>query len=153
MECFNTCWGSNSEIRAQLNYWIKIYLYLYNRVSSFKRSRLVSFKAAGLVSFDCAKFYIMFNMNFTKDLVLCEIIERHKGKTIMVVKNVYCRIIIQNDSYECRGVNEGVWNAYSDHFFASKFWLLAWSLCFSRVSVNLLTAVWQCVLAYFNHIW
>ncbi len=34
---------------------------------SFKRSRLVSFKDAGLVSIDCAKFYIMFNMNFTKD--------------------------------------------------------------------------------------
>ncbi len=143
----------NSEIRAQLNYWIKIYLYLYNRVSSFKRSRLVSFKAAGLVSFDCAKFYITFNMNFMKDLVLCEIIERYKGKTIIVVKNVYCRIIIQNDSFDCHGVHEGVWNAYSDHFFASKFWLLTWSLCFSRVMLISWLLFWQCVLAYFNHIW
>ncbi len=32
-----------------------------------------------------AKFYIMFNMNFTKDLVLCEIIERHDGRSIIVV--------------------------------------------------------------------
>ncbi len=38
------------------------------------------------VSFDCAKFYIMFNMNFTKDLVLCEIIERQESKSIIVVK-------------------------------------------------------------------
>ncbi len=47
-----------------------------------------------------AKFYIMFNMNFTKDLVLCEIIERHEGKSIIVVVNIffYCRIIIQNDT-------------------------------------------------------
>ncbi len=27
----------------------------------------------------------MLNMNFTKDLVLCEIIERHEGKSIIVV--------------------------------------------------------------------
>ncbi len=27
----------------------------------------------------------MFNMNFTKDLALCEIIERHKSKSIIVV--------------------------------------------------------------------
>ncbi len=27
----------------------------------------------------------MFNMNFTKDLVLCEIIELHESKTIIVV--------------------------------------------------------------------
>ncbi len=41
----------------------------------------------------------MFNMNFTKDLVLCEIIERHEGKSIIVVVVVfYCRIIIQNDT-------------------------------------------------------
>ncbi len=40
----------------------------------------------------------MFNMNFTKDLVLCEIIERHEGKSIIVVVNFFCRIIIQNDS-------------------------------------------------------
>ncbi len=57
-----------------------------------------SFKADGLVSFDCAKFYIMFNTNFTKDLVLCEIIERHEGKSIIVVVFFYCRIIIQNDT-------------------------------------------------------
>ncbi len=58
-----------------------------------------SFKADGLVSFDCAKFYIMFNMNFMKDLVLCEIIERHEGKSIIVVVNFfYCRIVIQNDT-------------------------------------------------------
>ncbi len=32
----------------------------------------------------------MFNMNFTKDLFLCEIIEQHKGKTFIVVvkKNI-----------------------------------------------------------------
>ncbi len=47
----------------------------------------------------------MFNMNFTKDLVLCEIIERHEGKSIIVVVNFfYCRIIIQNDSFDCHGV-------------------------------------------------
>ncbi len=45
----------------------------------------------------------MFNMNFTKDLVLCEIIERHKSESI-VVKKMYCRLIIQNDSYDCHGV-------------------------------------------------
>ncbi len=39
----------------------------------------------------------MFNMNFTKDLVMCEIIERHEGKSIIVVvKFFYCRIIIHN---------------------------------------------------------
>ncbi len=42
----------NSEIRAHLNYLIKIYLYTI-LTSSFKRPR--SLKAAGLVSFDCAK--------------------------------------------------------------------------------------------------
>ncbi len=41
----------------------------------------------------------LFNMNFTKDLVLCEIIERHEGKSIIVVVTFfYCRIIIQNDT-------------------------------------------------------
>ncbi len=41
----------------------------------------------------------MFNMNFTKDLVLCEIIERHESKSIIVVVNFFhCRIIIQNDT-------------------------------------------------------
>ncbi len=41
----------------------------------------------------------MFNMNFTKYLVLCEIIERHEGKSIVVVVNFfYCRIVIQNDT-------------------------------------------------------
>ncbi len=38
----------------------------------------------------------MFNMNFTKDLVLCEIIERHESKSIVVVNFFYCWIIIQN---------------------------------------------------------
>ncbi len=28
-------------------------------------------------------------MNFTKDLVLCEIIERHEGKSIIVVVNFF----------------------------------------------------------------
>ncbi len=37
------------------------------------------------------------NMNFTKDVVLCEIIERHESKSIIVVVNFfYCRIIIQS---------------------------------------------------------
>ncbi len=41
----------------------------------------------------------MFNMNFTKDLVLCEVIERHESKSIIVVvKFLFCRIIIQNDT-------------------------------------------------------
>ncbi len=41
----------------------------------------------------------MFNMNLTKDLVLCEIIERHEGKSIIVVVNfIYCRIVTQNDT-------------------------------------------------------
>ncbi len=40
----------------------------------------------------------MLNMNFTKDLVLCEIIDRHEGKSIIVVTFFYCRIIIQNDT-------------------------------------------------------
>ncbi len=41
----------------------------------------------------------MLNMKFTKDLVLCEIIERHEGKSIIVVvKKIYCQIIIQNDT-------------------------------------------------------
>ncbi len=39
----------------------------------------------------------MLNMNFTKDLVLCEIIERHES-IIVVVNFFYCRIIIQNDT-------------------------------------------------------
>ncbi len=36
----------------------------------------------------------MFNMN----LVLCEIIEQHEGKSIVVVNFFYCRIIIQKDT-------------------------------------------------------
>ncbi len=31
----------------------------------------------------------MVNMNFTKDLVLCEIIERHEVKSIIVVVNFF----------------------------------------------------------------
>ncbi len=47
----------------------------------------------------------MFNMNVTKDLVLCEIIVRNESKSIIVVVNFfYCRIIIQNDSFDCHGV-------------------------------------------------
>ncbi len=96
-ECFNsqnvnyTCFREmtrrlyhcNSEIRAQFNYLIKIYLYLY-RLLSFKRSRLDPLKLMDLLVLT-ANFYIMFNMNFTKDLVLCEIIEQHEGKSIIVV--------------------------------------------------------------------
>ncbi len=41
----------------------------------------------------------MLNMNFTKDLVMCEIIERHESKSIIVVvKKIYCRSITQNDT-------------------------------------------------------
>ncbi len=78
-----------------------LFISIRSSLLSFKRSRLEvgAFKADGLVSFDCAKFYIMFNMNFTKDLVLCEIIERHEGESIIVVVNFfYCWIIIQNDT-------------------------------------------------------
>ncbi len=39
----------------------------------------------------------MFNMNFTKDLVLCEIIERHESIVVVVIF-FSCRIIIQNDT-------------------------------------------------------
>ncbi len=76
----------NSEIRAQLNYLIKIYLYLHDPVFYLLTVQLgISFKDAGIVCFDCAKFYIMFNINFTKYLFLCEIIERHEIKSIVVV--------------------------------------------------------------------
>ncbi len=90
----------------------------------------ISFKAAGLVSFDCAKFYIMFNMNFTKDLVLCEIIERHKSKSIIVVvKCFYCWVIIQNYIFFMWlswYVHEWVWKvynyvAYSDDLYWALF--------------------------------
>ncbi len=38
-------------------------------------------------------------MNFMKDLVLCEILERHESKSIIVVVSLfYCRIIIQNNT-------------------------------------------------------
>ncbi len=40
----------------------------------------------------------MFNMNFTKDSVLCEIIVQNESKSIVVVLFFYCRIIIQNDT-------------------------------------------------------
>ncbi len=41
----------------------------------------------------------MFNMNFTKDLVMCEIIEQHESKSIIVVvKKFFFRFIIQNDT-------------------------------------------------------
>jgi len=57
----------NSEITAQLNYLIKIYLYLYNPVFYFSMVQIgISLKAAGLVSFDCAKLCLM---NFMKDLL------------------------------------------------------------------------------------
>ncbi len=72
----------NSEIRAQLNYTCKS---TWSCILSFKQSSLVSFKDAGIVHFDCAQFYIMFNINFTKYLFLCEIIERHEIKSIIVV--------------------------------------------------------------------
>ncbi len=54
----------------------------------FKRSRLDSLKLMDLLVLT-ANFYIMFNMNFTKDLVLCEIIERHEGKSIIVVVYIF----------------------------------------------------------------
>ncbi len=72
-------------------------------------------------------------MNFTKDLVLCEIIERHEGKSIVLLLLIffYCRIIIQNDSFDCHGVcmNECeipiimllIPITYIGHFFAFKF--------------------------------
>ncbi len=74
----------------------------------------------------------MFNMNFTKDLVLCEIIERHEGKSIIVVVTFcYCRIIIQNDTGDCHGVCMNQCEipiitllipiTYIGHFFAFKF--------------------------------
>ncbi len=59
----------NSEIRAQLNDLIKIYLYWYSPFFYLLNGPDISFKDAGLDSFDCEKFY-MFNMNFTKDLVV-----------------------------------------------------------------------------------
>ncbi len=77
-----------------------------------------------------AKFYIMFNMNFTKDLVLCEIIERHDGRSIIVVvKKNYCRIIIQNDSFDCHGVcmkecDTYNYVAYSDHLLIWHFFCI-----------------------------
>ncbi len=37
-------------------------------------------------------------MNFTKDLVMCEIIEQHESKSIIVVVKFFFRIIIQNDT-------------------------------------------------------
>ncbi len=63
-------------------------------------------------------------MNFTKDLVLCEIIERHEGKSIIVVVTFfYCRIIIQNDTGDCHGVCMNqceipiITFAYSNHLY------------------------------------
>ncbi len=72
-------------------------LYLYDAVFYLLMVQIGSFKADGLVSFDSAKFYIMFNMNFTKDLVLCEIIERHEGKSIIVVV-IFFIVGLQNDT-------------------------------------------------------
>ncbi len=99
-ECFNsqnvnyTCWGRDDTKAISLQHWNQSTVKLFNQnlfisirscLLSFKWSRLV-LKTAGLVSFDCAKFY----MNFTKDfLVLCEIIERHEGKRIIVVVNFF----------------------------------------------------------------
>ncbi len=37
-------------------------------------------------------------MNFTKDLVLCEIIGRHEGKSIIVVVNFFFCRFIMNDT-------------------------------------------------------
>ncbi len=93
----------NSEIRAQLNYLIKIYLYLYNPV--FYLLNGPDWYPLNMLDLLVLteKFYIMFNMNFTKDF-LCEIIERNESKSIIVVNFFYCRIIIQNDSFDCHGV-------------------------------------------------
>ncbi len=130
-----------------------VFISIRSCLLSFKQSRLV-LKAAGLVSFDCPKFY----MNFTKDfLVLCEIIERHEGKSIIAVVNFF----IVGLSYSMhQSMDDTVltvmvcaWTSvkylitllilinYIGHFFAFKFWLLTLKMCFSKVSVNFLIAV------------
>ncbi len=48
----------------------------------------------------------MLNMNFTKDLVLCEIIERHEGKSIIVVVTFFLLSDYHTEchSFDCHGV-------------------------------------------------
>ncbi len=87
----------NSEIRAQLNYLIKIFISIRSCLLSFKRSRSKLTSPSALKD-PTVQSSTLFNMNFTKDLVLCEIIEWHEGKSIIVVNFFYCRIIIQNDT-------------------------------------------------------
>ncbi len=72
----------------------------------------------------------MFNMNFTKDLVLCEIIERHESKSIIVVV-IFIIYHTEWHSFDCHGVcmNECkipiitllIPITYIGHFFAFKF--------------------------------
>ncbi len=57
-------------------------------------------------------------------MVLCEIIERYEGKNIIVVvKNKYCRIIIQYASMNgvCMNECEIPYISYSDHLYLSLF--------------------------------
>ncbi len=50
----------NSEIRAQLNDLIKIYLYLYSPFFYLLNGPDISFKDAGLDRFDCEKWYVQY---------------------------------------------------------------------------------------------
>ncbi len=79
-ECINsqnvnyTCWERddtkeiNSEIRAQLNYLIKIYLYLYDPVFYLLNGPVYPWKLMDLLVLTMlSSILFMFNMNFTKD--------------------------------------------------------------------------------------
>ncbi len=110
--------------------------------------------------FDCAKFYIMFNMNF-RNLVLCEIIVRNERNSIIVVVQFF----IVGLSYRITVLNIMMcaWTSVKYLYLRCLFWSLIlgtslhlnsdcwhwkWCMCFSMVSFNFLIAILT-VSAYF----
>ncbi len=121
-----TCCGDDMKaISLQLRNQSTAKLFNQNLFISI-RSCLLYFKRSRLDPLKMLDLLVLTVQSSTYELherLLCEIIEQHKG---IVVHFFYCRIIIQNDSFDCHVcMNECeipiILISYIGHLFAFKF--------------------------------
>ncbi len=156
----------SSEISTVQLFNQNLFISIRSCLLSFKRSRLDPLKLTDLLvlSLDCVKFYIMLNMNFTKDFC----VKLYSDTKVRALLLLFIFFIV-GLSYRMTVLTVMVcaWRSvipiitllilitYIGHFFLhlnSDCWHWKWCMCFSRVSVNFFIAVLT-VSAYFNHIW
>ncbi len=156
-ECFNsqnmsyTCWGIDDRKQPWNQSTVTLFnqnLFIYNPVF-YLLNGPDPWKLVDLL----VLYYVQYELNKRLPLVLCEIIERREGEVIIQYASM-------NDGFDCHCVcmkecEIPSYVAYSDHFFAFKFWLLTLKMMhgfFRGCRFISWVLFWQCLLDC-NHIW